>query len=149
LLQYKLTLKKPPVVHYPAASLETAPAIFRAVQEAEGTVFRAIEFAILTTVRPGVALRARWSEINQTKALWVIPAGRMKGGREFTVPLVPAAMAVLAAQERVRAHETRFPPVCCRVARFATTCSRTRSGRSSISRACRCTACGAGGSGEE
>jgi integrase len=121
LLQYKLTLKKPPVVHYPAASLETAPAIFQEVQEAEGSVFRAIEFAILTTVRPGVALRACWSEIDKAKALWVIPAGRMKGGREFTVPLVPAAMAVLAAQERVRAHDYIFPgmlpgrPLCYNV----------------------------------
>jgi integrase len=73
-------------------------------------VFRAITFTILTTVRPGVALRARWDEIDMGKALWVIPAHKMKRGTEpFVVPLVPAAMEVLAQQQRTRKNDFIFP----------------------------------------
>jgi integrase len=109
LLKYKFQLPQPPVIHFPAAPLDAAPGIYQRVRAAEGTVFRAVEFTILTTVRPGVALRAQWTEVDLGKALWVIPGARMKNGKEFTVPLVPAAMEVLAAQERVRANEYIFP----------------------------------------
>jgi integrase len=102
-------LPRPTTTHYPAATLDAAPAIFQRVHAAEGTAFRAVEFTILTVARPGTALQATWDEIDRLKALWVIPAGRMKMGKEFVVPLVPAALAVLDAQERVRTNNYIFP----------------------------------------
>jgi integrase len=109
LLEYKLLMPRPPVVHFPAATLETAPAIFQRIHAAEGTVFRAIEFAVLTTVRPGTALRATWNEVDLSKALWTIPAARMKTGIEFHVPLVPAAMEVLERVAAIRCSQYLFP----------------------------------------
>jgi integrase len=109
LLKYLLPMKRPPVVHFPAATLETAPVIFRRIHAAEGTVFRAIEFAVLTTVRPGTALRATWNEVDLSKALWTIPAARMKTGIEFHVPLTPAAMEVLERVAAIRCCEYLFP----------------------------------------
>jgi integrase len=58
-----------------------------------------IELILLTAVRPGEARGARWDEIDMDGAKWTIPASRMKAGREFTVPLGAAALAVL---ERAR-----------------------------------------------
>jgi integrase len=56
---------------------------------------RALEFAILTAARTGEVLGMRWGEVDLDRALWTVPAGRMKAGREHRVPLAPAAAAVL------------------------------------------------------
>jgi integrase len=109
-LEYKLVLPRPPIRHFPAATLEAAPGIFQRIHQAEGSVFRAIEFTILTTVRPGAALYARWEEVDTDKAMWTIPAERMKRRTEaFIVPLVPASMEVLRRQEAVRTNDFIFP----------------------------------------
>jgi integrase len=56
----------------------------------------ALQFIILTAVRTGEALRARWDDIDFGKRLWVIPAERMKAGKEHRVPLSDAALQVLS-----------------------------------------------------
>ncbi|MEJ6010521.1 tyrosine-type recombinase/integrase [Novosphingobium aquae] len=40
-------------------------------------------------------LRAKWSEFVLDAKTWVIPAERMKAGREHRVPVLPAVMALL------------------------------------------------------
>ena len=55
----------------------------------------AFEFAVLTVTRSGEARGALWREINQSEALWQIPAERMKGGRPHRVPLSTQATEVL------------------------------------------------------
>lgn len=47
----------------------------------------ALEFVILTAARTGEALGARPGEIDLDKMVWVVPAERMKAGREHRVPL--------------------------------------------------------------
>jgi integrase len=47
---------------------------------------RGLEFTILTAARTGEALGATWDEMNLSERVWVIPAERMKGGREHRVP---------------------------------------------------------------
>lgn len=47
----------------------------------------ALEFTILTAVRTGETLGARWSEIDWDKGNWTIPAERMKAGQTHRVPL--------------------------------------------------------------
>ena len=47
-----------------------------------------------------------WGEIDLAAALWIIPAARMKGGREHRVPLSSAALSLLGdlpnrAQDRL------------------------------------------------
>jgi integrase len=54
---------------------------------------RLLRFIILTACRYREAVRANWSEIRRD--VWTVPASRMKGGREHSVPLSSAAMEVL------------------------------------------------------
>jgi integrase len=61
----------------------------------EGTSAAALEFLILTVARTGEVIGAPWSEINLENRVWVVPAARMKSGREHRVPLSSAAIAVL------------------------------------------------------
>jgi len=48
----------------------------------EGASAAALEFLILTVARTGEIIGARWSEINLKDRVWVVPAARMKSGRE-------------------------------------------------------------------
>jgi len=54
----------------------------------EGTAARALEFVILTVARVSEAVNARWDEIDSKRRLWIVPAERMKAGREHRVPLI-------------------------------------------------------------
>jgi integrase len=47
----------------------------------------ALEFTILTAARSGEVIGARWSEVDLAKAIWTVPAERMKAGKEHRVPL--------------------------------------------------------------
>src|SRR3546814_20532339 len=58
---------------------------------------RALAFTILTAARSGEVLGARWPEIDLDKAVWTVPARRMKAGREQRVPLSPQTMAIVPA----------------------------------------------------
>lgn len=55
----------------------------------------ALQLAPLTFVRPGELRRAEWEEINLEKALWTIPAEKMKMRVDHIVPLSRQAVAVL------------------------------------------------------
>ena len=60
----------------------------------------ALALAVLTGVRSGEARGARWEEVHgldSDSPVWVIPAARMKDGREHRVPLSPQAVEVLRA----------------------------------------------------
>ncbi len=54
-----------------------------------------IEFTILTAARSGEVRLATWAEVEVEAAVWIVPAARMKAGREHRVPLSAAALAVL------------------------------------------------------
>jgi integrase len=55
----------------------------------------AFEFLILTAARTSEVLKAKWSEIDLKQAAWMVPAGRMKAGREHRVPLAPRCIELL------------------------------------------------------
>ena len=61
-----------------------------------------LEFVILTAVRISEGLGATWDEIDLDKALWTIPATRMKMGREHSVPLSGRALEILRALHAAR-----------------------------------------------
>jgi integrase len=52
-----------------------------------------VRFLMATGARRNEALEARWDEIEDDR--WILPAARMKGGRDFTVPLTRAAFRAL------------------------------------------------------
>jgi len=55
----------------------------------------ALRLAPHLAVRPAEMRKARWSEIDFDKAVWVIPAERMKKRREHAVPLSRQVLALL------------------------------------------------------
>jgi integrase len=77
---------------------------------ARGTVAAlALEYAILTAARTGEVLGAKWSEIDIDRAMWTVPAERMKAGREHRVPLSTPALKILRSMQEVCTNEYVFP----------------------------------------
>jgi integrase len=70
---------------------------------------RALEFVVLTAARKNEVVGARWSEIGFAQKTWIIPANRMKAGREHRVPLSDQAIALLGRMQQVRENEFVFP----------------------------------------
>ena len=89
--------KVAPIEHHAALPYAEAAAFMAALREREGTGARALEFAILTAARSGEVRGATWSEIDLDAGVWVIPATRMKAGREHRIPLSSQAVALLEA----------------------------------------------------
>lgn len=93
-----------PVEHHAALPIDRAPTFMADLRTRSGTRARALEFAVLTAMRVGRVVAARWSEIDLEAKTWTIPAELMKGlkgkGREHRVPLAPAAVALLQALPR-------------------------------------------------
>ena len=70
----------------------------------------AFELLILTAARTGEMIGARWDEIDLSKALWTIPAERMKAKTEHRVPLSDRAVAILERAKALAAgSEFVFP----------------------------------------
>jgi integrase len=84
--------------HHAALPYDEIGTFLEKVRAQEGTAARALEFTILTAARTQETIGAKPEEIGAEKALWTIPAGRMKAGREHRVPLSPQALQVLKAQ---------------------------------------------------
>jgi len=83
--------------HHPALSWRSTPAFMHALHLKTGVASKALMFCILTAARSGEVRGATWSEIDLEKKIWVIPATRMKRGKEHRVPLSRAALGVLDA----------------------------------------------------
>jgi integrase len=81
--------------HFAAIDYREIPAFVQQLREREGTGARCLEFAILCASRSAEAREAVWGEINFDEATWVIPASKMKAGREHRVPLAPEALELL------------------------------------------------------
>ena len=77
------------------------------LRQREATAALALEFCILT-VRSGEVRGLRWSEIDLDKALWTVPAERMKAGREHRVPLSGRAVVILKQLAETGAGEFVF-----------------------------------------
>ncbi len=95
--------------NHPALALDDAVRWFADLQRREGFGARAVEFVALTAARSGEVRGARWEEIDMDKALWIIPAERMKMGKEHRVPLSARAVALLEALPRLEGNGLVFP----------------------------------------
>jgi len=83
------------VEHHAALPWRQIGAFMADLAKQEGVGALALRFAILTAARTGEVIGARWSEIDMPAAVWTVPAGRMKAGREHRVPLSDSALDVL------------------------------------------------------
>ena len=87
----------------PAMPYAAMPAFMPSLRQQQSMSARALEFLILTGTRSGEVRKATWDEFDLEKAVWTIPAGRMKAGKEHRVPLADAALRLLQAL-----HDTHF-----------------------------------------
>jgi integrase len=71
------------------------PAFIGELQSRKATAALPLEFTILTAARRGEVLGARWDEFDLERAVWTVPAHRMKAGREHRVPLSGRALAIV------------------------------------------------------
>jgi len=83
------------VQHHRALPVEQMPEFMGKLRKREGMAARALELAALTATRSGEVRGATWDEIDLSEKVWVIPAERMKAGREHRVPLSDDAVALL------------------------------------------------------
>ena len=86
--------------HHPALPYSEAAEFVALLHAREGVAALALEFTILTCARTGETLRAVWDEIDLHAKMWIIPANRMKGGKEHRVPLCNRALEILEAVPR-------------------------------------------------
>ena len=87
------------VKHHPALPWQELGKFMVDLREREGVAARAVELAILTATRSGEVRNATWAEFDA--GLWVIPAARMKMGREHRIPLPTAAVELLGKMPRL------------------------------------------------
>src|SRR5262245_5960170 len=95
--------------HHAALPYEQLPEFMVQLRACQSVASRALEYAILTAARTGEVLCARWGEIDLAKAIWTIPAHRMKAGKEHRVPLSGRAVTILTALEETRTNDFVFP----------------------------------------
>lgn len=81
--------------HHKAMPYAEMPEFMRALRAREAMAALALEFVILTATRTSEVLGATWGEVDLDKAIWTIPAVRMKAGKEHRVPLPPRAIEIL------------------------------------------------------
>lgn len=93
----------------PALTLEDAPRWFAALKTRDGMGARALEFLTLTAARSQEVRGATWDEIDLDKALWVVPAARMKMAREHRVALTDEALELLKALPKLKDNPLVFP----------------------------------------
>lgn len=71
-----------------------------------------IEWQLLTWVRPGEAVRARWADIDTDNSMWSIPSDFMKMKKPHKVPLSKEALRVLDSMKAISGHrEWVFPSI--------------------------------------
>lgn len=99
-----------PTRHHPAVAHSDMPAFFNNLRQRESVASYALQLIVLTGVRLTEALEATWDEIDVDAALWVIPARRMKAGREHRIPLSHAALAIVEGMTILRRDDRLLFP---------------------------------------
>ena len=69
-----------------------------------------IEWQLLTWVRPGEAVRARWTDIDEESKYWNIPSDFMKMKRPHKVPLSKEAIRILESMKPISGHREWVVP---------------------------------------
>ena len=91
---------------------DEAPRFFKALAEERSEDLRDfVLLALLTAQRAGNLIGMRWRDLDLTSNVWRIQAAETKSGRQYTVPLVPEAVEILARRlhQRVEGEDWVFP----------------------------------------
>lgn len=97
------------VTHHAAVELDAMPGFMAKLRLQTGVSARALELAILCASRSGEVRGMTWSEVDLEKAIWTVPAERMKAKKEHRVPLSPDALTLLKEQASLDDCPLIFP----------------------------------------
>jgi integrase len=99
------------VEHHAALPWSEVGSFMEALNGQKGMGALALRFAILTAARTAEVIGATWGEFDLAGAVWTIPAGRMKAGREHRVPLSEPVLALLGDVAKLRTSVAPEAPV--------------------------------------
>lgn len=88
--------------HHPAMPWRDIPSFVKehlCSENAQDVTKALLEFVILTACRSGEARGATWQEFNLEKAIWVVPAERMKAKISHRFPLSGRVLQILEGQK--------------------------------------------------
>ncbi|GHE84487.1 integrase domain-containing protein [Thalassotalea profundi] len=108
----KAAFEKPKKKSMPTIKPDELPQFMQALSIASIKIVTRyiIEWQLHTMIRPGEAVKARWSEIDFEQKLWNIPAETMKRKRPHSVPLTKQALNLLTTIKPISGHrEYIFP----------------------------------------
>lgn len=104
----KGALKTQKKTHYAALDVKDLPEFLHILERNEARLYRntmnAIKLLMLTFVRTNELINARWDEIDFERKEWIIPAARMKMGKEHIVPLSRQVIEILQDQKEIAGH---------------------------------------------
>lgn len=89
-------------INFARIELENLPELLRKVTAYDGSIYTrvALQLMLLTFVRTGKLIGARWKEIDFAKAEWRIPDERTKSRREHQVLLCRQAIIIEVSASR-------------------------------------------------
>ncbi len=94
--------------HYNAITIEELPEFLSVFERNDARLYpttrHAMALLMHTFVRTSELINAEWKEIDFDKALWSIPAERMKMKRPHKVPLSHQVIEILKAQKELTGH---------------------------------------------
>jgi len=95
--------------HHAAMPYADVPGLYARLDGLPGLSSSALQLVILTACRTSEALNAQWDEVDLHKAIWTIPAERMKARKEHLIPLSDRAVAILTPLYETKWSDYVFP----------------------------------------
>jgi integrase len=109
----KDSLKSAQPSHFAAFDVDELPAFLKKLEKNDARLYtltqQALRLLMLTFVRTGELIDAKWSEFDLDGAQWVIPAARMKMRKAHIVPLSTQAVALLREIREGNERKMVFP----------------------------------------
>jgi len=99
-IKFKSLIKKGGKPRERVLTVDEMQRLWAAVQSLNQPMRQAHEALILSGLRLNEAAGAKWSEIDLSKRVWLIPGNRMKMGKPFAVPICDRLAAVLHSLPR-------------------------------------------------
>lgn len=90
-----------PVEHHAALDYRQVGAFMAELRQRDGIAALAMEWTVLTAARTAETLGATWPEIDGD--VWIVPAHRIKAGKEHRVPLSKRALEILQTVRAISA----------------------------------------------
>lgn len=93
----------------PAVVIAEASLLYLDLLARQSVSALALRFVMLTACRSGEARLAEWSEVDLSQRVWIVPADRMKAGKEHVIPLTDEAVELLKMLPREPGCDFLFP----------------------------------------